>query len=303
MTMQPNRKKIGARFAPVLLAGPLLFGTAAYVHAQDSEADTPSGKVLRVCEDPSNMPFSNKKRQGFENKIAALFGKKLGVPVKYDWSPEQFGFARRTLMRWLPKKNRYACDLVMSVGNGFDAGRITMPYYRSTYVMTYLKGHGLDSVKTPADLAKLPPAKRKNLKIGVFAGSPVANWLLQHDLDQYMVSYQAQSGRFIVDPSDMVTKGLVKGKINVAMVWGPIGGYYAKHVTKANIVAIPFTRKGGTPYDFPVSMGVRYGEERWYLRVQQFVIKNHKQIMAILKHYGIPTVPLLPADRKLSNYD
>lgn len=288
----------GTRHWLALLAVPLLL-VALQVHAETHKhkVENPAAKALRVCADPSNMPFSNKQRQGFENKIAALFGKKLGVPVEYYWKPEQFGFARITLKKWLPNKHRYACDLIISTGSGLDVGKTTLPYYRSTYVLTYLKGHGLDTVHTPSDLANLPESKLKHLKIGVFAGSPVANWMLDNNLDQYMVSYKAMSGSYDVDPADMVSKDLVNGKIDVAMVWGPIGGYYAKHDPKANIVAVPFTRNDGPRFDFPVSMGVRYGNDAWLNKIQQLINNNHAAIMKILKDYGVPIAPLLPQDR------
>lgn len=283
-----------------LLAGCVAAAGLAFVAgpamAQD-DANNPANEALRVCADPSNMPFSSDEREGFENKIAALLGEKLGVPVEYEWMPEQMGFGRNTLKRWVAKENRYACDLVISVGSAFDVGKATRPYYRSTYVMAYRKNHGLDSIKTPNDLLELADAKKQDLRIGVFTGSPAGDWFVQHGMLAQVVSYRAQSGGYDVDPADMITQGLVNGDVDIAVVWGPIAGYYAKQVD-ADIAIVPFTRKDGTQFDFPVSMGVRYGNDAWYDKVQKLIDDNREQILSILEDYGVPLVPLRDEDRQ-----
>jgi len=275
----------------------------ALAQSDDSEPANPAEKTLYVCADPSNMPFSNDKREGFENKIAALFGEKLGVPVEYYWYPEQMGFGRGTLKRWIADENRYACDLVISVGSGFDVGKTTLPYYRSTYAFAYLEGQGLDGVNTPADLANLPEDKRSKLRIGVFTGSPAGDWVIKNGMITQIVSYRAQSGGFDSDPSDMVTEDLVNGDVDIAMIWGPIAGYYAKQESDADIKVVPFSRKDGTTFDFPVSMAVRYGNDAWLERVQQLIDDNHEEIVAILEDYGVPLVPLRDEDRQVQEDD
>ncbi|MHB0777150.1 quinoprotein dehydrogenase-associated putative ABC transporter substrate-binding protein [Halomonas sp. WWR20] len=259
-------------------------------------APSPADDALRVCADPSNMPFSNEQREGFENRIAALFGQKLDVPVEYDWLPEQMGFARNTLKRWLPEEQRYACDLILSVGSAFEVGKTTLPYYRSTYVLAYVKGRGLDDIASPADLAALPDARKQALRIGAFTGSPTADWMLEHDLLDQLVSYRAQSGSWDEDPSDMVTQDLVNGDIDIAMIWGPIGGYFANAVDDVQIEVVPFPRDAGGSFDFPVSMGVRYGNDQWLATVQQLINDNQQEIEQILQEYHVPLVPLQPED-------
>jgi mxaJ protein len=274
-----------------LLSIPFMAGSAF-------AAQSPATDALRVCADPSNMPFSNEQEEGFENKIAELLGSKLGVPVEYDWLPEQMGFARNTLKRWLPEEQRYACDLIVRVGSAFEVGKTTRPYYRSTYVLAYVKGRGLDSVASPADLAALPAETKQSLRIGAFTGSPTVDWMLNHDLIDQLVSYRAQSGSWEEDPSDMVTQDLVNGDIDVAMIWGPIGGYYAETVKDADIEVIPFQRSDGGRFDFPVSMGVRYGNDQWLATVQQLIDDNHEEILGILEEYHVPLVPLQPEDHR-----
>ncbi|GAB2790429.1 substrate-binding domain-containing protein [Halomonas shantousis] len=241
------------------------------------------------------MPFSNEQREGFENQIAALFGRELNVPVEYDWLPEQMGFARNTLKRWLPEEQRYACDLILSVGSAFEVGKTTQPYYRSTYVLAYVKGRGLDDITSPADLAALPEERKRELRIGAFTGSPTVDWMLEHGLIGQLVSYRAQSGSWDEDPSDMVTRDLVNGDIDIAMIWGPIGGYYAKSLDDVDIEVVPFQRDDGR-FDFPVSMGVRYGNDEWLATVQQLIEDNREEIRQILQDYNVPLVALQPED-------
>ncbi|MES1940482.1 ABC transporter substrate-binding protein [Salinisphaera sp. T5B8] len=300
MTSTAFTRRLGgfALFSILALAGVSM--TAA---ADDRSVENPAAEALRVCADPSNMPFSNDKREGFENRIAALFGEKLGVPVEYTWMPEQMGFGRNTLKRWLPDKNRYACDLIISVGSAFEVGKTTLPYYRSTYTLAYVKGHGLDSIEKPADLLDLPAAKKQDLRIGVFTGSPAGDWIIQHGMIGQIVSYRAQSGGYDSDPADMVSKDLVNGDIDIAVVWGPIAGYYAKQIDSVDIAVVPFSREDGPLFDFPVSMGVRYGNDAWLNTVQQLIDDNHDEIVAILDDYGVPRVPLREVDRHVQEDD
>ena len=129
-------------------------------------------RVLRVCQDPNNLPFSNRAGEGFENKIAELLARELGWKLEYTWFPQRMGFIRNTLRRRDPNSNRFACDLVMGVPVGFELASTTKPYYRSTYALAYVKGKGLDSVTAPGSLLRLEPAKLKSLKLGVFGQSP-----------------------------------------------------------------------------------------------------------------------------------
>lgn len=270
---------------------------ATHAFAQNDDAQNPASETLRVCADPSNMPFSNEEREGFENKIAALFGEKLDVPVEYAWAAEQMGFGRNTLKRWISEENRYACDLVISIGSGFDVGKATRPYYRSTYVMAFREDHGLDSVEAPDDLLDLPEDQLESLRIGAFTGSPAANWLIENGFIDQIVSYRAQSGGYDSDPGDMITDDLVGDDIDIAVIWGPIAGYYAKQVD-ADITVVPFTRADGSQFDFPVSMGVRYGNDAWLEKVQSLIDDNREEIIAILEDYGVPLVPLREEDRQ-----
>lgn len=251
------------------------------------EAGAATDKVLRVCEDPNNLPFSNRAGEGFENKIAELFARELGWKLEYTWFPQRMGFIRNTLRRRDPNTNQFACDLVMGVPAGFELASTTKPYYRSIYTLVYLKGKGLDSVQAPADLIKLEPAKLRALKLGVTGGTPPADWLLKYGLFNQVVSYQTQSGDPERYPGEIVEKDLAAGKIDVAFVWGPIAGYFAKNAA-AGMALVPFEPAPDIHFDFRIAMGVRFGEREWKDRIERLIEANRGPIQAILAAYGVP---------------
>lgn len=254
--------------------------------AQADEQD----KVLRVCQDPNNLPFSNRNLMGFENKIAELFGQELGWTVEYTWYPQRMGFVRNTLRSKLPDSDKYKCDLIVGVPKEFEMGATTRPYYRSTYAMVYAKGKGFDSIRTPEDLLALDPSLRKKLRLGVFARSPAVDWLLQNGMIDQIVSYQTQTGDENQYPGEIIEKDLVLGKIDIAFVWGPIAAYFAKNSTMVPIVAIPFKPRPDFQFDFSIAMAVRHGDKAFRDRIDQLIAKNPEKINAILLEYGVPLV-------------
>jgi quinoprotein dehydrogenase-associated probable ABC transporter substrate-binding protein len=271
--------RIGA--VSVILAGGLL--------APPASADE-QDKVLRVCQDPNNLPFSNRKLMGFENKIAELLGRELGWKVEYTWYPQRMGFVRNTLRSKLPNSDKYQCDLIVGVPKQFELGATTRPYYRSTYAMAYVKGKGLDGVKTPEDLVALDPGKRKSLRLGVFARSPAIDWLLQNGMIDQIVSYQTQTGDENQYPGEVVEKDLAQGKIDVVFAWGPIVAYFARNSTAVPIAAIPFKPRPGIQFDFSIAMAVRHGDKAFRDRIDQLIANNAHKINAILAEYGVPLV-------------
>ena len=245
-------------------------------------------QVLRVCQDPNNLPFSNRALQGFENKIAALLAADLGWKIEYTWYPQRMGFIRNTLRAKNPDSDTFKCDLVTGVATGFDMGATTRPYYHSTYAMAYVKGKGLDGVHTLEDLLTLSADQRAGLRLGVFGRSPVADWLLENGLIDKMVSYQTQSGDADRYPGEMVEKDLANGAIDVAFIWGPIAGYFARQSTAVPIVAIPLKPHAGLQFDFEIAMAVRFGEAAYKQRIDDAIDRNRPKINAILAQYGVP---------------
>lgn len=289
----PNRRRYGRRvLLAAVLAAPLT-AAAATTPAPPGESGQP---VLRVCADPSNLPYSNRDEQGFENRIAHLLADRLGATVDYAWYPMQMGFARKTLANYMPEEGRYSCDLIIGTTAGLEVGKTTSPYYHSSYVMLYPRGQGLDGVESLEDLLALPREQRDELRIGVFAGSPVATWLVRQGLMRQAVSYQAQSGSRDVTPGSIIRRDLAGGEVDVMFVWGPIGGYSAQKLEDCgdcrfrDIAVVPLEPGPGRPYVFGISMGVRYGNDAWLDTVQGLIDDNQAEIRKILDEYNVPVV-------------
>jgi hypothetical protein len=148
--------------------------------------------AFRPCIDPSNLPFANDKGEGFENRIAELFAAKLALPVQAYSFPQRMNFIRNTLRYKLPGED-FRCDIVMSVPTGYDQASATAPYYRSTYVLVYPKGKGLDQVRSGSDLFALPPDLRNKLTVGIYDKSPASAWLVKHGMEAQAKPYQMLS--------------------------------------------------------------------------------------------------------------
>lgn len=286
-----RRRAVGlCRIAAVVAAAMLAMPAQAQDKTGDGKAEE---KVLRVCQDPNNLPFSDKQERGFENKIAELFAKKLGWKLEHTWFPQRMGFIRHTLKAKIPDTDRYKCDLVTGVASGFDMGLATVPYYHSTYALAYVKGRGLDDVHTPEDLTRLDPARRQKLRIGAFMPTPAVDWLLKNGLINQMVPYQVQTGDPDQYPGQIIENDLASGKLDVAIAWGPIVGYFAKHTPGAQIEVVPF--QPGDPQihtDFDIAMGVRHGEKGFRDQINQLINSSRPEIDAILAEYGVPTMPV-----------
>jgi mxaJ protein len=245
-------------------------------------------KPLRVCSDPENMPFSNQKLEGFENRIASLIAKELGTTVTYTWWGQRRGFIRNTMNATLQEGR---CDVVIGVPDGYDLVSTTPPYYRSTYVFVYPKGKGI-AVKSLDD-----PALKK-LKIGVhLLGDDYTNPPPVHELSKrgvvdnvvgFSTFYSAEN------PPSTLIDAVASGTIELAIAWGPIAGYFAsRQKVPMELVPVP-SGKGDLPFAFNISMGVKKGDTALKARVEKVRQERRAEITAILKEYG---VPLMDAER------
>ncbi|HVS26772.1 MAG TPA: substrate-binding domain-containing protein [Burkholderiales bacterium] len=246
-------------------------------------------KVFRVCADPNNLPFSNSNREGFENKIAELFAKELGWPVEYTWYPQRMGFLRNTL-RSKQESGRYKCDIIMGVPFNYPQTATTRPYYRSTWVMVYVKGRGLDGVQVPSDLLKV--TNLSSLKLGVFGGSPAADWMLKYNLMDQLVPYRPQSGAIEDYTGKVIIDDLLPGNIDVLFIWGPIAGYFAKKHPELVTVSMQSENEKHKEviFDYDISMGMRQPDKEWKEQINQLIERNQDKINDILTDYGVPLV-------------
>jgi quinoprotein dehydrogenase-associated probable ABC transporter substrate-binding protein len=255
--------------------------------AAQAQEQLPS--ALRVCIDPANLPFSNTAGEGIENKIAELFGRRLGLKVEYYAFPQRMGFIRNTLRYRLPGQD-YRCDVVLGVPAGYDMVAATQPYYRSTYALVYRKGNGLDAVRSGPDLFALPPAVARKLQIGVYDKSPGATWLAKHGWEDQAKVYAILSPNPEQYPGEIIERDLLQGKIDAAIVWGPIAGFYAKRVKDVELVVVPLKSEPGVRFDYAIAMGVRYGEPKWKATIEKLIADNRSELAAILREYNVPLV-------------
>jgi mxaJ protein len=238
---------------------------------------------FKVCADQDNLPYSNSKLEGFENKIAEVIANDLGKKLSYQFWYDRMGFIRNTL-------SAKRCDVIMSTTSDNDALRTSKPYYRSGHVFVYKKssGYNIKDWDSP-DLHKAV--------IGIVGQSPATRPLADHGLMGNARPYRMQ--RDLNLPPSYMIDDLVKGEIDVAVLWGPIGGYYAKQA-KEELVVVPIpeyeqTNIHGKEY-WNISIGVRKKDKERMAMIQGALDRNQDKILKILDDYGIPHVPIVEGD-------
>ncbi len=249
----------------------------AFSAASAQTSDLVSKSAFRVCADPANMPFSNRAGEGFENKIAELMAEKLGKPLQYTWFPMATGFIRRTL-----RENR--CDVVIGYAQGHELVLNTNHYYVSNYVMVVKADSEL------ADLTTMADPRLKGKKLGVIAGGPPATHATKRGLIAGAKGYNLMVDRRIESPSEEMIADVISGETDAALMWGPIGGYYAKKADPP-LKVIPLTAEKIPPrMFFRITMGVRQGELVWKRKLNSLLRRNRDEIDAILTEFGVPLV-------------
>ncbi|MGR8934590.1 MAG: quinoprotein dehydrogenase-associated putative ABC transporter substrate-binding protein [Gammaproteobacteria bacterium] len=248
--------------------------------------------TFKVCADPLNPPYSQKDGSGYENKIAALFAKALGQKLEYTWFPDRIGFLRNTLNAQIGDTEEYKCDVAMSVPAHYDRALTTKPYYHSTYVLLIAKKRGWDDIKQAAQLGDLDDARRAKLRIAMFDRGPGTAWLQQNDLLEQGVPYQTLSGDNENNTAMTIAKDFKAGKIDMAIIWGPMAGYVLSQAPKGSYTAMPMVSEPGMKFDFSIAMGVRRGDEARKKQLDALIDKNQAKIDAILRSYGIPLLPI-----------
>jgi mxaJ protein len=273
--------------ASAFIACVLLASVCRMAAAQDEPFQKP--RALKVCDDPNNLPFSNDKGEGFENRIARILARNLDLPLEVFYYPQRINVVRNTIRYKLPNESEYRCDLLTGVPSDFTAVATTQPYFRSTYVLVYAKGRKLDVASAEQFLA-LDKSVLSGLKIGVYERTPAVEWMRKHDLLDQAAPYRL----LIADPNHypgkIIDDDLVNAKIDAAVVWGPIGGYFARRIASPELVVLPLKSEPGVRMDFGVAMGVRQGEKAWRALIQQALDQSRDDISQLLVEYGIPLV-------------
>ena len=231
--------------------------------------------VFRACADPRNLPFSNEAGEGFENKIAELFAHKLGKTVAYTFYPDATGFIRNTL-------NAHRCDVVLGIAQGDDIVQPTSPYYRTSYVAAYREDgplKGLESLSDP---------RLKTAKIGVVAGTPPASLLAADGLLGQIKSYALVVDTRFDSPTHEMMDDLDRGEIDIALLWGPIAGYYAMKAKTPTAIVPLLKEQGGPRMVYRIVMGVRHSDQNWKRDLNKLISENQGEIQTILRSYGVP---------------
>src|ERR1700758_2632489 len=245
--------------------------------AQDAEGaiELVDPHVFRACADPHDLPFSNEGGEGFENKIAELLAHKLGKSVGYTFYPDATGFIRNTL-------NAHRCDVVLGIAQGDDLVQPTNPYYRTSYAAAFHQDgplKGLESLSDP---------RLKTAKIGIVAGTPPATLLAENGLLGRIKSYALVVDTRYDSPTHEMMDDLERGEIDVALLWGPIAGYYATKA-KTPTAVVPLVKdQGDTRMVYRIVMGVRHSDQNWKRDLNKLISENQDEIQAILRSYGVP---------------
>lgn len=253
------------------------------VTAQAQPQITRPAAVLRVCADPNNLPFSNNRGEGFENKIAEMVARDLGWRLEYTWWAQRRGFFRNTLKAG-------SCDVVMGVPSGFEMALTTIPYYRSSYVFVYRAGQlRIDSLDDP---------RLRELKVGVqmigddFSNTPPAHALSRRNIIQNVKGFTVYGDYAEPNPPARIVDAVARKEIDVAIVWGPLGGYFARQQRiplKLEFVS-PQIDQPFLPFVYDISMGVRRDDQELKDQLEKVIQKHRGDIDSLLNQYGVPRV-------------
>ena len=251
----------------------------------NGQTSAPSAHVLRVCADPNNMPFSDRAGEGFENRIATLIARDLGLALQYTWWPQRRGFIRNTL-------NAGTCDVVIGITAGDEQVATTEPYYRSTYVFVTRREHG-------NDIASFDDPRLPHLRVGIhvigadYNSLPPGLALAQRGLVRNVVGYSIYGNYADPSPPSQLIVAVANGDVDIAVAWGPLAGYYARRSgvpLAITPVAMPFAIPG-VPFTYDIAMGVRRRDTALRTRLNHVLARERRVIDQILGQFGVPMVP------------
>jgi quinoprotein dehydrogenase-associated probable ABC transporter substrate-binding protein len=232
-------------------------------------------KVLRVCADPLNLPFSNEKGEGFENKLAELLAAKLQKKLDYMYFPQATGFVRVTL-------GAHRCDVIMGFPQGDDLVQGTNPYYRTAYALISKQGSGLE------DVTALEDARLKGKHIGIVAGTPPGTNMAANGLMANAKPYPLMIDTRVDSSAEAMVNDLAKGAIDAGVLWGPMAGFYARKSNPPLHVTPLVNEKTGPQLVYRIGMGVRRADQNWKRLLNRLIQENQPEINKILADYGVP---------------
>jgi mxaJ protein len=246
-------------------------------------APTAEARELRVCADPNNLPFSNQAGEGFENKIVEVIARDLNATLSYTWWAQRRGFVRNTL-----KADK--CDLWPGIAAGVEMLDTTQPYYRSSYVFVSRADRHLD-------ITSLDDPILRHVIVGVqmvgndAMNTPPAHALARRGVTANVRGYMLYGDYSQPNPPAAIIDAVARGDVDVAIVWGPLAGYFAGRETEAPLVLTPVSPSedgAGWPMAFDIAMGVRKGNHALKDEIDQALQRERPAIEQILARYRVP---------------
>jgi mxaJ protein len=260
----------------------LLFGCSLLAACARAEAEP--AREFRVCADPNNLPFSNQRGEGFENKLAELFAAELDAKLTYTWHAQRRGFFRETL-------RSEKCDVVMGMPSSLELALASRPYYRSTYVFVTRAADG-------HEITSMDDAVLRDLVIGVHMigddqmNTPPAHALEKRGIIQNVRGYMIYGDYREENPPARILDALAAGEIDVAIVGGPLAGFFARRqpVEMRITPVLPQIDLPFLPFVYDMSLGVRRGDTTFVRELEAVLERRQEDVQAILDEYGVPQV-------------
>ena len=237
-----------------------------------------SAGVIRVCADPDNMPFSNDKGEGFENKLAELIAAKLDDAVDYTWFSESSGYVPNAV-------GNDACDLIMGYAQGTGLIDDSNPYYRTSYVLIYRQND-----PNLAGVDRLSDPRLKGKRIGLFARTPPASMLALYGLVAYAKPVEVNAGESASKAAEAMIGEIASGKLDAGLLWGPVGGYYAQR-SSVPLTLVPLVKENAGPSTiYGITLGLRPNDPQWKHQINKVIAENEPEIDGILQSYNVPVL-------------
>lgn len=237
-----------------------------------------SAGMMRVCADPNNMPFSNDKGEGFENKLAELIAAKLDDTVDYTWFSESSGYVPNAV-------GTDACDLIMGYAQGTGLIDDSNPYYHTSYVLIYRQNDpdlaGVDRLSDP---------RLKGKRIGLFARTPPASILALYGLVANAKPFEVNAGESASKAAEAMLEEIASGKLDAGLLWGPVGGYYAQR-SSVPLALVPLVKENAGPSTiYGITLGLRPNDPQWKHQINKVIAENEREIDEILQGYNVPVL-------------
>jgi quinoprotein dehydrogenase-associated probable ABC transporter substrate-binding protein len=272
----PIQARLSIWLGLIALIGPAAtHALAQSAGPEDLSIELVDPQVLRVCADPRNLPFSNEKGEGFENKLAEFLAAKLNKKLDTFYFPQATGFVRMTL-------GAHRCDLIMGFPQGDDLVQGTNPYYRTAYALVAKQGSGLD------DVAALNDERLKGKHIGIVAGTPPATNMAANGLMANAKPYPLMIDTRVDSSAAAMIGDITSGAIDAGILWGPIAGFYAKHAVPPLHVTPLVKETTGPRLAYRIGMGVRAADQNWKRLLNRVIQENQPAINKLLLDFGVP---------------